>query len=473
MPDPRPPWFRRPVSLALAFGVLAEALFLFRVEVPRKLVFDEIHYVPAARALLALTRGRNTEHPLLGKELIGFGIWLFGDNSFGWRIMSTLAGSAVVTGVFAIAWLIWGRVRTAALAAAVALLNFTVFVQARIAMLDGFMAAFTVGGIAALLWSMRAGSVGAAWWRWLAGAALLGLGTACKWAALPYVGFAGAAFLWVRVRDAWAPQEAGSSQFPGVGRGPATMRTDSVALRVPTLVIAPGPRPSPGNRLGRATSGRGQRHWPGMTALRALLSLGVVAALAYLVTFTPAFFYADQPLTLRELLPFQAEMYRQQTQILPSHPYQSAWWTWPLMIRPIWYLYEPVDGAQRGVLMLGSPAVLWSGPVAVALCLWTGWRERDPKPTAAALLWIAGIAVWVVIPKSLGFFYYYYLPSILLALPIAGAWHRFGRGRLSGWDEAHLLLLAALFAWFYPILSALPLAGPQSFQRWMWFASWR
>ena len=60
-------------------------------------------------------------------------------------------------GVFAILWLLFGAMRTAVLGALLALLNFTVFVQARIAMLDGFMAAFVVlGGRALLLWAMRA-----------------------------------------------------------------------------------------------------------------------------------------------------------------------------------------------------------------------------------------------------------------------------------------------------------------------------
>lgn len=419
---------RRPVPLAFLIGLFAEALFLFRVQVPHMLVFDEVHYIPAARMLMTLAGPRNTEHPLLGKELIALGIWLFGDDSFGWRVMSTLAASTVVMAMFAIAWLLWGRLRTAALTAAVVLLNFTVFVQARIAMLDGFMAAFVMGGIAALLWSMRSASAKTAWRRWLLGAAMLGLATACKWTALPYVGFAGLAFLWVRLRS---------------------HATVAAAAR-----------------------GRNQRHWPGLAAAPALLSLGGVAALAYLITFAPAFFYADKPLTLSTLLPFQADMFRQQTQVLPPHPYQSAWWSWPLMVRPIWYLYERADGTQRGILMLGNPAMLWSGVIAVALCLWTGWRERDAKLTAVAWLWIASLAIWAVIPKSLGFFYYYYLSSILLALPIAGAWQRFGRGRLKGWDEAYVIVLAGVFAWFFPILAALPLGGPQSFQRWMWLSSW-
>jgi hypothetical protein len=30
-----------------------------------------------------------------------------------------------------------------------------------------------------------------------------------------------------------------------------------------------------------------------------------------------------------------------------------------------------------------------------------------------------------------------------------------------------------VFVWFDPILAALPLKGPQSFETWMWIAGWR
>ncbi len=74
-------------------------------------------------------------------------------------------------------------------------------------------------------------------------------------------------------------------------------------------------------------------------AVAAIAILGVASVVTYFSTFAPAFFYRSDPLTLSRLLPFQLEMYRQQTQILPPHTYQSGWWTWPLDIRPIWYLY--------------------------------------------------------------------------------------------------------------------------------------
>ncbi|MDR6125527.1 dolichyl-phosphate-mannose-protein mannosyltransferase [Sphingomonas sp. SORGH_AS802] len=409
-----PQFLRRPLPLALLIAGLAELLFAWRVTIPSKPYFDEVHYVPAARTLLALAHPANIEHPLLAKELIALGIWLFGDDPLGWRMLSTLAGSAVVAGVFALVWLGTRRLRPALVASVLTLVNFTVFVQARIAMLDGFMAAFVILGAASLLWSMH-GAPGQVRRRWGLGAVLLGLATACKWTAAPYVTFAALAYLLLR-------------------------------------------------------RGRPDR-WPGLGPVMALALLGGVSVATYFLTFAPAFFYAQEPLTLATLLPFQWTMFQQQTQVLPAHTYQSAWYTWQFDWRPIWYLYEPVDGAQRGVLLLGNPAVMWGGLVAVLACAGAWLRTRAIRPGAAAGLWIASIAIWPLIPKSLGFFYYYYLPSIWLAVVLAVALDHW-RARLRYWDEVVVMLAVGLFLHFYPILSAAPLAGPGAFARWIWLDSW-
>ena len=89
---------RRPLPLAIVVFLVAEALFLIGLTVPHQFVFDEVHYVPAARALLTLDGPVNIEHPLLGKWLIAQGIRLFGDDTLGWRFMSTLAGAVTAPG---------------------------------------------------------------------------------------------------------------------------------------------------------------------------------------------------------------------------------------------------------------------------------------------------------------------------------------------------------------------------------------
>jgi dolichyl-phosphate-mannose--protein O-mannosyl transferase len=404
----------RPLLIASLLGLVAEALFIFRLAVPHKLVFDEVYYVPAARALWALSGPINIEHPLVAKELIGLGIRLFGDNSFGWRFLSTIAASAVVMGVFAIGWLTFGKIRPAVFAALFTMLDITVFIQARIAMLDGFMAGFLILAIAAMLWSMRGPN-------WVRGklalaAVLLGLSAGAKWTAVPYLGFAGLAFVAIRVRDARAA----------------------------------------GRDLESVLYARDQPHWPGLALLPAMLNLGVLSIVTYLATFAPAFFYHFDPLTPAKLLPFQAIMYAQQTQVLPPHTYQSSWWSWPLDMRPIWYLYERVDGAQRGILMLGNPAVIWGGLIALLACVYGWWRDGSARLGGIAALWIASLAIWAIIPKSIGFYYYYYPASIVLSLALAAAFDHFARLRERRCDVYFLALTAGLFAYFYPIIAATP-----------------
>lgn len=425
--DSAPP---RPRSSALWVGVAialaAELIFLIGLARPSILVFDEVHYVSAARVLLGLVRPENTEHPLVGKAIIAAGIALFGDNPYGWRFFSTIAASVVVAGVFAIGWLLTGRLRPAVFAALFALLNFTVYVQARIGMLDGFMAAFVVAAIVVLLLAARTQGL-AATGLLIAGGVLLGLAVGTKWAALPFVGYAAIWVLLVRQRPVNDRQRGGGVRFAGVG------------------------------------------------ALSAAMLIVIAAAVTYLLTFAPAFFYANDALTIGDLIPLQSRMYRQQTMPLPVHTYQSAWWTWPLDIRPIWYLYEPVDGAVRGILLVGNPVILWGGLVAVLACLIAGVRSRDRGLLTIAGLWIGSYAVWIIIPKKLGFFYYYYLPSIFICLALAAALDLAGR-RGPAWlrDADALIALAAfgLFAYFFPILSAAALPDDQAFLRWMWLPTW-
>ncbi len=141
------------------------------------------------------------------------------------------------------------------------------------------------------------------------------------------------------------------------------------------------------------------------------------------------------------------------------------------MLRPIWYFYEPDLGAVRGVLLLGNPVVMWGGLAAVLACYWVGLRDRARLPLAAGLWWSASLLVWAIIPKSLGFYYYYYLPGLFLCVAIAAAFEHVDGGR-RGWDEWFAGAALVAFVYFYPILSAAPLAGSASYLRWMWLPSW-
>ncbi len=424
----------RPWLVALLIGLAAQLLFTIHLDRPGGIMFDEVHYVPAAKALIELSGPRNIEHPLLGKELIGAGMDLLGDNVFGWRLMPTIAGTVTVLGVFAFLMILMrGRLRVAVTGAALAMLNQSLFVQARTAMLDVFLGAFLLWALVFLLWAMR-GSPAQVRWRWCVGAALFGLATAVKWAAAPYIAMVALAFVAIRVRDARRAQRP-----------------------LAATLLAPD-----------------QPHWPGLSTLAALVLLGAISIPVYFLTFAPTFFYLTGATEgLGGLLTLQREMYAAQTQVLAPHNYQSDWWSWPLMLRPIWFFYEWDSGAQRGVLLIGNPVIMWGGLVAVLAAYAAWFRSRAVRPVALALLWTFSVAIYAIIPKSLGFYYYYHLSAIFLCLVLPVTFDHFDRNRQRGWEEWYVALALVCFGYFYPILSAAPLDGPLGFTHWMWFPNWR
>jgi dolichyl-phosphate-mannose--protein O-mannosyl transferase len=219
------------------------------------------------------------------------------------------------------------------------------------------------------------------------------------------------------------------------------------------------------------TSGRGGPV-AGITLWEAALWLGLVPLAVYALTFIPAMFYAQDPLAPTGLVALHRHMIELQREVLKPHPYQSVWYQWMVDWRAIWFLYEPVDGAQRGVLLVGNPLTMLLGLVAL---VWAGVHGSEGRRDALALgvLYAVSLGAWIVADKPVQFYYHYLLPSTflmgMLALALDAMWQR-GRRTIP------LLVLGgslALFAFFWPILSAAPLENVRSFAHWMWLDSWR
>ncbi len=393
-----------PIGWSLAFTLVFFGLCMVRLTVPATPFFDEIHYLPAARAVIELSKPLNPEHPPLGKEILALGIALFGDRPIGWRIMSALFGAL---GLFA-----------AMLANHVA----------RIAMLDIFMVSCMLVSVWLCPGAVREPETAR---RRLAVAGVaLGFSMAAKWNAVPVAALPGLAFLAVRLR--------------------------TVGLRALTA------------RRGAPV--------PGMTLIEAGLWLGLVPLVAYAACYWPNFLYAERSISPLGLVEWHRHMLDLQGQVISPHTYMSVWYQWISNWRAIWYLYEVVDGAQRGVLMVGNPLTVLIALPAMLWCGWAGLMRQRWDALAVFALYAVSFGMWIVAPKPVQFYYHYFLPSCFLmaalALGLDELWHRAGRWG-KGAALAVLALSCAMFAYFWPILTAAPLTDGQEFLRYTWLDSWR
>lgn len=420
----------RPLPIASMVFAVALTLFLVRIDVPNHPYFDEVHYVPAAREMVAAAHRPtlNREHPPLGKALIAAGIAVFGDNPFGWRVMSAAFGALTLTLLYLWALALFADPAPALWATIIGLADQFLYVQSRIAMLDVFVAGFVFAAFAAFTATWREGAN--VRWLMLTTTICLGLAAACKWSALLAAGLWFAIVVIVAILRQWRAR----FDAPNINDW---FRSDL---------------------------------WADMRA-RDWFACALAPAFVYVITFIPVVGWS-----LPEFLHRQVDMWHDlATLSVASHPYASAWTSWPVLARPIWYLFEPAPaspGAFMAVVCLGNPVVFWAGIPALFACLIAFIRTRDRAGFLICVCYAGLYLGWALVPRGLGFLYYYFPAGLVVGPALAFAFYRTALVRFPLLRWLYLVAALACFAYFLPITSAPMTVTIPTYKQLMWFASW-
>jgi dolichyl-phosphate-mannose--protein O-mannosyl transferase len=149
----------------------------------------------------------------------------------------------------------------------------------------------------------------------------------------------------------------------------------------------------------------------------------------------------------------------------------SAWPSWPLLVRPVWFLFDKIaDDRIAAVMCLGNPLVLWAALPAFVIVLrdWIVTRRTD----AFLLLsfYLGPYLAWAMLPRVVGFIYYYLPSSTFASLMLV---YVLKRGRTPRWLLwAFVALAGASFAAMLPISAAFVGTSMETFNRLMLFQNW-
>ncbi len=431
---------RRVVALCALIYFVAQIFFLAYIQFPKGRNFDEFHYVPSAKQFLELKPNQNYEHPPLAKELIAVGIAVGGDRPFGWRLMSTVFGALTLVGMFLWGLAVFEKEEAAWLVTALTAVNQLLYVQARIGMLDTFMFAFLAWALAAFAGAWKVGQAPGTTQKLLYfSGAMFGLATACKWfAVLPWLA-CGGLVLGVRLLQRWGTRFDTREQPESESDWYHPQLWKDVPLRT----------------------------W--------LIGLIAIPIACYYFTFIPYFFIPGMHFGVTDwLFTYQKNMYEGQLRVVGSHPYQSTWTSWALMLRPIWYAFDkegPHPETVRGVILLGNPLIMWGGLWAILMCLW-GWIEERRREAFLILFTYAVFYLsWAVVPRKVAFYYYYYPAGMTLSLALAYALMRPELRNLKWLRWSVVAACLGIFVYFFPILGAVRIPA-ETFRKWMWLQSW-
>jgi dolichyl-phosphate-mannose--protein O-mannosyl transferase len=194
------------------------------------------------------------------------------------------------------------------------------------------------------------------------------------------------------------------------------------------------------------------------------LSFLIFPAGIYLASYIPMFLTGHD---LGTWWGMQQQMWWYHTGLRATHPYTSAWWSWPLLVRPI-YLYtsDEIGGFVSRIYAMGNPIVFWFGLASVFLATVYAYFERNKRLGLIIFSFLIFFVPWAASPRIM--FLYHYLPSIPFLAMATGYILRRN-------IKLALPLFAAgimVFIYFYPhwIGLNIPLWLDTSYY---WITSWR
>jgi dolichyl-phosphate-mannose-protein mannosyltransferase len=522
----------------VSITLLAFLLRLWHLGTPKEFEFDETYYAKDAWSLLHFGYAQNyvdgandkilagtthglwtgspemVVHPEVGKWIIALGIKVFGMDPFGWRIASAVVGSLMIWVMIRLVRRMTGSTLLGVVAGLLLCFDGLEFVLSRLALLDIFVAFFTLCAVscavadrdwfrerlARRVFSQESAGWGprVLWRPWLLASGLCwGLAIGTKWTAMyPLAGFGILVFLW----------SAGAR------------RSFGVRWALLKSVVADG--------------------------LTAFVHLVVVAGVVYTLSWTGWLIHAhtyeeslsstqytqytghghcdketyvsddadpdarwptakepdksglgEVTQSLRSLWYYHQDVLTFHTHFLncATHVYASNPEGWLLLNRPVGV--SATTGIQPGdqdctapsgsdclkqVLLLGTPLLWWGGIVAAlyAVVMWLGGRD-----------WRFGVAVMGIATTWLPWLQYgdrpifsYYaivtLPFLVLAIALAigkmiGHGREPSRRRTAGvvLSGAYVVLVIVNFAWFWPIYTDALLTHSSWLDR-IWFQRW-
>lgn len=417
----------RSAVIAVAIFLVAHLALLIGLTTPEKFVFDEVHYVPAARQMLAPAMSQpmlNPMHPPLAKELIAASIAVFGDNALGWRYPATLFGALAIVAIYLCGLALFSAQGPAVAAALIAGVNQMLYVQARIAMLDIFALGLSLLAIAAFMHGFRRERPHAPFA--LAGG-LFGCAAACKWSGLFPLGVCIVIVAVIRLMQGWC-----------------TLFADA--------------KPDDWYRPDL---------WPGLRLHHVALCFAVLPSVAYLAAFVPLY-----GVSLPDLIEAQRRIFADNTTAaIAGHTYMSSWPSWPLLARPVWFLFDKsAEDNVSAIVFLGNPLVLWPALLALAVVLRDFIVARRWDAFLIAAFYFGPWLAWALLPRTLGFIYYYLPAATAASLALVYVLCRDGLPRWLLW--AYVGTAAIGFAVMLPISAAFIGVSMQAFNRLMLFQSW-
>lgn len=399
--------------------------------------FDEVYFVRTAENYLHLQYPYEWTHPPLGKLIQAVGLAVFGYSPFGWRIMGVIAATLMIPLSYMLGKTLLESAIGGFAAAFLLTFDFMHFTMARMGTVDTYVVLFSLASQLFFLiylknvlkdgWSTPVKPLFLA-------VLFFALGFATKWLVL--YGFAAQLAILAALR---------LKEVARLGKG--------VAEKLYAFTDPP---------------------------FATLMAFLLLAMLVYFLTYIPDVLAGRSAVNV---LGLQGGMLNYHATLTATHPFASSWWTWPLLLRPVWLYvsYLPFN-TKSTIVLLGNPAVWWVGFACIigitifAVRKFIKAADRRVSAVGLPALFILTFFFFQWLPYVLisrcTFLYHFYVNVPFLCLAAAYFISSYWSNK---WVKvttiAYFVSVAGLFTLFYPVISGSP-ASSSFIDNLKWLNGW-
>lgn len=390
--------------------------------------FDEIYFARSAYEYIHGIPTNEWVHPPLGKLIMTIPILLFGMNTFAYRFMGNIAGILMIPVIYALAKNIFKNRKWAILAGILMTFDCFHFAQTRMGTVDSFLVLFIM--LSALFMYKyivmdKNDKLNKKLLNLFLSGLFIGCSIATKWTGL-YAGLALAIiFFGNMIYQNW--------KKPKDEKDPDLIKV--LLASVVFFVVIP-------------------------------LTIYV---LSYLLFPT---IYPNKVEGISGLIEQTKNMYEYHSKLTATHDFSSAWYTWPIMYKPVWYYVSyPGGDIVSTIVGIGNPAIWWFGVVAALFTLVMSILKRKREYLFITVFILCSWLPYLFIGRCM-FMYHYFptLPFIMLAI-VALVRFITQKIRSNSFYLGYVILVVVLFILFYPVISGM-LTSADYVNSLKWLKSW-
>lgn len=389
--------------------------------------FDEIYFARSAYEYIHGIPTNEWVHPPLGKLIMAIPILFLGMSTFAYRLMGNIAGILMIPVIYALAKNIFKNRKWAILAGILMMFDCFHFAQTRMGTVDSFLVLFIMLS-ALFMYKYIVLENNAKLKTKLVNLFLSGLFIGCaiatKWTGF-YAGLALAIVFFANL----IYRNTGKDKVKDKDIGKIILACVIFFVGIPLLIYV----------------------------------------LSYLLF---PIVYPGKIEGISGLFEQTQNMYTYHSTLEATHPFTSEWYTWPAMIKPVWYYVGYFGGGMKGTIVgIGNPAIWWFGIVASIFVLIMALLKRKREDWFILVFILSTWLPYLFIGRIM-FMYHYFptLPFIMLAI-VSLIKFITEKIRNNSVYIFYVGVVILLFTYFYPVISGM-ITTEEYIATIRWLSSW-